>query len=96
MKLKNAIKKLQNQADEGTFRIHEHADGKPWMASGNFGKWVVEFLANGRWHDDADITCIKVRKHNDHDDSMTDYSAGSFRDTLTAAIKSAKRLSKEG
>ena len=90
MKVSNAIKKLKKAA--GSIIIHERTDGTPWMASAKFGRWVVEFNSNGRWHDDADIVCIKVRKDNDHDDSMSDYSAGSFRDNLKQAIESAQRL----
>ena len=90
MKLSNAIKKLKKVA--GNIQIHERTDGTPWMATARFGSWLVEFLANGRWHDDADITCIRVRKQNDLDDSMSDYSAGSFRDNLKQAIESAQRL----
>lgn len=96
MKVKRAIKKLEKAADKGTFEILTRADGTPWQASGSFGRWVVEFLANGIWHDEAEITCIRVRPSNDHDDSMTDYCAGTFKDTLTAGIKSAQRLSAQG
>ncbi|WP_216081126.1 hypothetical protein [Aliarcobacter butzleri] len=46
-------------------------------------------MANGRIDEDTTITCIRARRKNDLDDSMTDYSAGVWCDNLTQAIKLA-------
>lgn len=35
------------------------------------------------------IICINVRSANDHDDAMSDYSAGVFCDNITQAIRLA-------
>ncbi len=45
---------------------------------------VLSFYKNGG--EDC-ITCIKVRRENDHSDAMTDYCAGTFYENLSQAIK---------
>lgn len=75
MKLINAIKKLEKYTEV-------KKDGIFYQAVK--GSEVIEFIDNGGM---GEITCIKVRRINDHDDSMTDYSAGVFCDNLTQALK---------
>jgi hypothetical protein len=93
MKVSNALKRLEKAA--GNITIHKRDDGTPWLVTAKFGRRIVEFLANGRWSPDASITCIRVRRENDHDDSMTDYFAGSWMRNLTQAIRLAKRWMEE-
>lgn len=77
MKLTNAIKKLEKYA-----KVTK--DGIFYQAKKN-GK-VIEFVDNGGM---GTITAIKVRRDDDHNDSMSDYTAGCFYNTLGSAIKSA-------
>jgi len=46
------------------------------------------FLNGGR--EDADITCLRVRAKYDVDDSMSDYHAGSFADSMPRALALAE------
>lgn len=47
---------------------------------------VIEYFRNGR---SEEIVCINVRRPNDNHDSMSDYSAGSWADNITHAIRLA-------
>ena len=49
----------------------------------------VEVLQNGGDYA-SEVAVIRVRRVNDHDDPMTDYSAGVFCDNLTQALRIAK------
>jgi hypothetical protein len=44
------------------------------------------------WYDDSyfpdDATCVHIARHDDEDDLMTDYFAGSFYKTIKSVIKS--------
>lgn len=74
MKLTNAIKKLSKHGEL-------KQNGNLFWAE--IGGYVVEFMANGRIDEDTTITCIRVRRKNDLDDSMTDYFARVWCDNLT-------------
>lgn len=80
MKLENAIKKLSNVT-----RVQQNGN-QFW---GELNRYVVEFCVNGRIEDDRDIVCIRIRSKKDKDDSMTDYCAGTWCDSLTQAIRMA-------
>jgi hypothetical protein len=49
---------------------------------------IIEFCRNGG---SEDVTSIRVRSRNDHDDVTTGYYAGIFMDNLSKAIRFAKR-----
>jgi hypothetical protein len=49
---------------------------------------VIEFRRNGGGSEN--VVCIRVRRTNDLDDSMSDYSAGCFVNTITRAMKIAR------
>lgn len=78
MKVANAVKKLEKAG----FEVKEEC--------GHFvaklGKELVEFYRNGT---SEDVTCIRVRNENNHDDSMTDYCAGVFVDNISHGIRIA-------
>ena len=76
MKTVNAIKKLEKAGAEISIqgrRIYAYIKND-----------VIEFLDK-----DGCAMCIKIRNKNDHDDSMTDYSAGVWCDNITRAIRLA-------
>jgi hypothetical protein len=76
----NATKKLTKAG----FKVE--STGYRFQASNPSFARVIEFHRNG---DSEEITCIKVRHANDHNDVMTDYSAGSYADNITQAIRRA-------
>ena len=78
MTIANAIKKL----NKAGFAVTENCG----FRAAKSGAKLIEFYRNGR---EGDVTCIRVRRAGDQDDSMTDYCAGVFVDTITAAIKRA-------
>ena len=80
MKLKNAIKKL------GKYGEVKNNGSLYWVERD--GK-VVEFMRNGIEDDNTDITCIRVRRAKDEDNTMIDYFAGVWCDNLTQAIRLA-------
>lgn len=79
MYLHNALKKLEKYGE-----IKQNGSRYSVTREG----CEVEVLRNGG--DDMDtVAVIRVRSINDHDDFMSDYSAGVFCDTLSQAIKLA-------
>lgn len=78
MTIANATKKLEKAG----FKVENTGYG--FHASKPATSKVIEFRKNG---DSDEITCVKVRRVNDHSDAMSDYSAGSYFDTITRAIK---------
>lgn len=76
MQTLNAIKKLTKSG----FEVIQN--GNRYIAKAN--RHIVSFADQG-----GDIICINVRSQNDHDDVLSDYSAGVFCDNLTQAIKLA-------
>ena len=79
MKITNAIKKLEKAGFEV---INE---GSRYSARRENG--IVEFIQNGGGSDQA--ICIRIMSVNDQDDIMTDYSAGTYCDNLSQAIRLA-------
>ena len=77
----NAAKKLTKAG----FTVKETRSGS-YHASSPLTAYVIEYFRNG---DSDSITCICVRRFNDHHDSQSDYSAGVWADTITQAIKLA-------
>ena len=75
MKLSNAIKKLEKYGKV------ENNGISYWTIQGNT---AVEFMKNGS---SEDITCIRVRSIHDKDDFQSDYSAGTWCDNLSQAIR---------
>ena len=82
MKITNAIKKLEKSG----YIVKANESFGHFTARRESSIKVIEFCRNGR---SEELTCIRVRRTNDLDDSMTDYCAGYFCDTITQAIKSA-------
>lgn len=80
MTLKNAIKKASKYGEV------KQQGQLYWVEIGNR---VVEFMANGRIDEYTSITCIRAKRKNDEDDSMTDYFGGVWCDNLTKAIRIA-------
>lgn len=76
MNITNAIKKLAKAGFEIT------NTGNRFFATK--ASDVISFVNQADY-----IVCIKVRSGNDHDDVMSDYSAGVFCNNLTEAIKLA-------
>ena len=80
MTILKAVKKVENKLNKKMEfnSVNQH--------SVEFNNMVLSFYANGRYSEDASVTCINVRYVNDHSDSMTDYCAGSFYDNITQAL----------
>jgi hypothetical protein len=57
----------------------------------HIGPYEVSFLVNGREEPGADITCEHVKRIGAESDPCSDYHPGSYFDSLTQAIKYAKR-----
>ena len=83
MTVKNAFTKLEKNG----FSISKK--GNFFCASKLNSRYLIEFLKNGGGSDS--ITCITVRREDDHTDLMTDYFAGTWCKNLTYAIKFAER-----
>ena len=82
MKIKNAISKLTKAG----FNISN--EGNKYTAAKVGCKYVVEFIRNGSSDETA---CIGYRHQNHFSDSMSDYCATFFSDSLTKAIANATR-----
>ncbi len=54
------------------------------MWCGRIGDRVIDLSLD---HTGGEVSYVRVRRVNDHDDLMSDYHAGSFFDNLTAAIR---------
>jgi len=78
MKIQNALNKL----NKAGFTIVEN--GNIFIASKPNGKKVVQFLRNGR---SEEITCVGFRNINDASDSLIDYCATIFCDSLNQAMR---------
>ena len=78
MQLTNAIKKLNKSG----FEVINN--GNRYQAKKVGLKYVVEFI-----NQETSVLCIRVRQENDNDNSMVDYSAGTWCDNLTQAISLA-------
>ena len=86
MKYSNAIKKLKKNG----FEVVEK-EARQGSVIATMGETEISFFCNGRFSEDANITCIRVRDIEDKDDSYSDYCAGVFADNLSQAIKLAGR-----
>ena len=86
MTVTNGIKKLSKLG-----KVEKNDCGEYWViVKDSEGKERnISFMVNGREEPGANLCCINVRRTNDHSDSMTDYSAGSFYPNLSQAIGSA-------
>jgi hypothetical protein len=76
MNAANAIKKL----NKAGFEVSQSGNRYNAKANGQ----VIRFIEQS-----DRIICINVRSENDHDDAMTDYSAGVYCDNITQAIRLA-------
>ena len=83
MKYSSAIKKLIKNG----FEVKED-DGQVWATKDN---QEIDFFCNGKFSQDGNICCIRVRSVNDKDDPYTDYCAGVFANNLSQAIRLATR-----
>ncbi len=77
MTLTNAIKKLEAKTQTEVVKL-----GGAYQVP--YNDRIIEVTKNGR--DDL-VATIRVRRPNDHDDSMSDYSAGAFFNNLSQAIR---------
>lgn len=77
MKVLNALKKIEKHT-----KVEKQDNQYRAVKNG----YEISFYDNGGM---GEVTCIKIRRTNDVSDSMTDYFAGSFCDTITEAIKRA-------
>lgn len=94
MKVKAAIKKTKAYFKKQGIDIEVHSPTNGghrwWFQHGNeIGSWSV----NGMHADDpnaleGDCCLFHRRRADDHDDLMSDYHAGSFRDNLTQVLHS--------
>ena len=82
MKIQNAIRKLTKAGFDITNAGNKYTAAKAGC------KYVVEFIRNGSSDETA---CIGYRHQNHFSDSMSDYCATFFCDSLTQAIASATR-----
>jgi len=81
MKLANAIKKLEKQG----FKVTINENNKNFhLAKKPNSNQVIEFVQNGG---SDEIVCIRTKRENERDDSMTDYFPGTWHDNITQAIK---------
>lgn len=83
MKIINAIKKLEKAG----FKVSKDGSQHTGVKSGL--DYIIEFYQNGR---EDSLACINVRRPDDLSDAMTDYSAGTFCDNITQAIRLASRF----
>ena len=81
MTITNAIKKLTKAGYEVNPIF-----GNAYKATKAGQPRCIEFYRNGSYDQ---VATIRIRRQGDKDDCMTDYFAGYFVDTITAAIKSA-------
>ncbi len=66
----------------------KNTEGRKYVAT--YGTWMVEF-----YDQDGDVICLRARRHTDRDESQSDYSAGSWFDSLRRCIDFAKRMADE-
>ncbi len=85
MKLTNALVKLDKIGGS-------HRDMGNGMYGTTYKGYEISFICNTSM--DA-IDCIYLRKLGHEDEPITDYLAGSFRDTLTAAVATIDRISSQ-
>jgi hypothetical protein len=83
MTVANAIKKLAKLGPVG------HTGNQYWI---KLNGMIVSFRTNGEDRPDNSITCEHTQRVGDEDDMQSDYFAGSYWPTLTAAIKYAQRF----
>ena len=76
MNVTNAIKKL----NKAGFEVVQNGNRYNAKANGQ----VIRFI-----NQSDRVICINVRSENDHDDVMTDYSAGVYCDNISQAIRLA-------
>ncbi len=79
MTVANAVKKIEKLSG---LKVQKNGNRLYFITYKNN---VLSFYPNGRDEPTSEITCIKTRKTYDHDDSMSDYSAGCFHDNITQA-----------
>jgi hypothetical protein len=77
MQVTNAIKKLTKAG----FVVAQIGN----RYSAQSGRNIISFYEQG-----GRTICINMRTENDHDDVMSDYSAGVFCDNLSQAIRIAQ------
>lgn len=85
MKLKNAIKKIEQKGYKA-----EHVSGernKLYRVRMPHQRRVLEFYASAYKDEEPTISCIGVRGENDQSDPMTDYCAFVFYDNLSQALR---------
>jgi len=73
-----AIKKLEKNG----FTVSSNRSA--FLATHPSTAYVIGFYRNGR---SDEVTCINVRHCEDRSDAMSDYSAGTYVNTITGAIR---------
>jgi len=87
MTIQHAIKALGKHGWE--VRKGANGVGHKYIALKAGNRHEISFLPNGQDRPDQDVVCLKVRGLTDHDDIQSDYSAGSFVDTIPQALRCA-------
>tara|TARA_Y100000296_G_scaffold86226_1_gene125169 strand:- start:1008 stop:1472 length:465 start_codon:yes stop_codon:yes gene_type:complete len=84
MKLGKAIKKVEKALG---VKMQRNGNGTYWAQYGNN---VISFFGNGGDEMDNEVTCLHIRRENDHSDPYTDYHAGYFVRNVTQLIHAVK------
>jgi len=76
MKTTNAVKKLEKLG------FSNRGDQRSFSFSKDGSNYRIEFFDQT-----GSVICLGIRRENDHSDSMTDYCATIFADSLSQAIR---------
>jgi hypothetical protein len=85
MTIGHAVMKLQRSGWQVTHTSRHYLARKSGLNS------EISFLPNGVDEPTNEAVCLRVRSLNDTDDMQSDYTAGSFYDSMTQAIHAAER-----
>ena len=78
-----AVEAKFRKAGFGPFQGNDRNNFR-WAQAGDA---IVDFIAQGER-----AVCLRVRRSTDKDDSMSDYSAGSFASSITQALRFASHI----
>lgn len=78
---------LKNKLEKAGHKVLQGKNGRTNFFYCNGSEYVVS------WYKYTDIaSCVQVRRHNDHNDSMSDYSAGFFPTTIKLVLKYISKI----
>jgi hypothetical protein len=84
MTIGNAVRKLERSG----YKVER--DGSHFVARKTGVLDLIEFLPNGSAEPENEICCLRVRRDADKDDMQSDYSAGSYYDSVAQAMRAAE------